>query len=147
MIKPEGGRPSRHIRGKLAFGAFLIAIAAFLAFRWLMAVEIETDRQNWELGPDNWPVTVDETVRDILPRLPRFQKLRIKFMTKEEDTASLHFGLGLWIRDRYGLWRGNEKLIVSACGFRCHPDDTSAKIIDAVWETLRKKIGGKPATT
>jgi hypothetical protein len=82
-------------------------------------------------------VTVYEAVRDILPRITRFEELRIRFM-KKQDTLSLHFGLGLWIRNRYGLWHGNEKLIVSACGFRCHPDDASGKIIDAVLETLRK---------
>jgi hypothetical protein len=100
-------------------------------------VQAETDRQNWLLGPDNWPVTVDETVRDILPRIPRIAKLGIMFM-KEEDATALHLGLGLWIRNRYGLWRGNEKLIVSACGFQCHPDDASAKIIEAAWQELHK---------
>jgi Fe-S-cluster formation regulator IscX/YfhJ len=100
-------------------------------------VEVETDRQSWLLGPDNWPVTVEEAVRDILPRIPRFTKFRLMFMKKEE-LDSLHLEIGLWIRNRYGLWRGNEKLIVSACGFRCHPDDASGKIIEAVWQALHK---------
>lgn len=137
MLKSANAGLFKSFRLKLVLGVLSIVVAAFLTFQWLDTPEIETNPQNWVLGPDNWPVTVDETVRDILPRIPRLEKLRIKFMTKE-GTASLHFGLGLWIRNRYGLWRGNEKLIVSACGFRCHPDDASGKIIDAVWEELRK---------
>jgi Domain of unknown function (DUF6794) len=138
MFEPANAGPFRGFRLKLALSAFSILVAAFLTFQWLDAAEIETTPQNWLLGPDNWPVTVDETVRDILPRISRLEKLRIRFMKKEEDTTALHFGLGLWIRNRYGLRRGNEKLLVSACGFRCQPDDASGKIIDAVWETLRK---------
>src|SRR5262249_37309658 len=127
--------PSGRFRVKLALVGLLILIAIFLAFRWLTAAEIETSPQ--VLGPENWPVTVEEAVRDILPRMSRLEKLRIFFM-KKEDTILLHFGLGLWIRNHYGLWRGNEKLLLSACGFRCHPDDASAKIVDTVWEALHK---------
>ncbi|WP_456753598.1 DUF6794 domain-containing protein [Bradyrhizobium sp. USDA 4461] len=47
-------------------------------------------------------------------------------------------GFGTWIRNRYGLWRGNDKLILSACGFRCHPEDASMKIIEAVWQAQHK---------
>jgi hypothetical protein len=129
------GGPTRRFRVKLALGGLLILIAFFLAVKWLTVAEIETSPQ--PLGPKNWPVTVEETVRDILPRLSRLEKLRIMFM-KKEDTASLHFELGLWIRNRYGLWRGNEKLILSACGFRCHPDEASGKIVDAVWQALHE---------
>jgi hypothetical protein len=80
---------------------------------------------------------VEDTVRDLLPRIPRFQKLRIGFV-KKDDLISLHHGFGTWIRNRYGLWRGNDQLILSACGFRCHPDDASMKIIEAVWEAEHK---------
>jgi hypothetical protein len=43
------------------------------------------------------------------------------------------------IRNRYGLWRGNDKLILSACGQPCHPDDASMKIIEAIWEEFRSR--------
>jgi hypothetical protein len=33
-----------------------------------------------------------------------------------------------------GTWRGNEKLILSACAFPCHADDASGKILEAVWD-------------
>jgi hypothetical protein len=65
------------------------------------------------------------------------EKLRIK-LTTEENMISLYFDLGVGIRNRYGLWRGNDKLIFSACGSPCHPDDASMKIIGAVWQELHK---------
>lgn len=134
-VQATNGGLATRLRVKLALGGLLILIAAFLAFRWLTVAEIETSPQ--PLGPENWPVSVEETVRDILPRMSRLEKFRIMFM-KKEDTIALHFELGLWIRNHYGLWRGNEKLILSACGSRCHPDEASAKIVDAVWQALHK---------
>lgn len=32
---------------------------------------------------------------------------------------------------------GNDKLILSACGRPCHPDDASMKIIEALWQALQ----------
>ncbi len=89
------------------------------------------------LGPDEWPTTVEDTVRDILPRISTIQWLEIK-TTSKDNVISLYSEFGVGIRDRYGLWRGNDKLILSACGFRCHPDDASMKIIEAVWQELQK---------
>lgn len=40
------------------------------------------------------------------------------------------------IRNAYGLWGGNQELIISACGGRGQPDDASMRIIEAVWRRL-----------
>jgi hypothetical protein len=122
-------------RVKFAFGSFLLLLAAYLVFVRLSTAEVETGPE--PLDPENWPVTVEEAVHDLLPRISPLDKLQIWFM-KKEDLISLHHGFGTWIRNRYGLWRGNEKLILSACGFRCHPDDASMEIIEAVWEAEHK---------
>jgi hypothetical protein len=100
---------------------------------WITAVETQIHRE--PLSPEKWPVTVEAVVDDLLPRLSLSERLMVIF-TKKEDTISLHMGLGTLIRNRYGLWRGNEKLILSACGFQCHPEDASMKIIEAVWQAL-----------
>jgi hypothetical protein len=89
------------------------------------------------LGPENWPVTVEDTVRDLLPRIPLIEKLKVKSMSRKY-VISLHSEMGLGIRNRYGLWRGNDKLIHSACGSPCHPDDASMKIIEAMWDEMHK---------
>jgi hypothetical protein len=89
------------------------------------------------LAPDQWPTTVEDTVRDLLSRMRAADKARVK-ITKKEDLIIFHHGWGTGIRNYYGLWRGNERLILSACGQPCHPDDASMKIIEAVWQELQK---------
>jgi hypothetical protein len=89
------------------------------------------------LPPSKWPISVSDTVADILSRMPEQDKERLR-TTKKEDLIRYHHGWGTGIRNYYGLWRGNDKLIASACGKPCHPDDASMLIIEAVWAALRK---------
>src|ERR1700690_4191577 len=102
---------SRSCRVKFACSSFLVLIAVFLTTMWITTPGIKTDP--FLLSQENWPVTVEEVVRDLLPRITPYEKLNMMF-TKKDHLDYLHFGLGLWIRNRYGLWRGNEKLILSA---------------------------------
>jgi hypothetical protein len=90
------------------------------------------------LGPDRWPTTVEATVKDILSTMPEKDKAEVR-STKFEDLIRFHRFWGMGIRNHYGLWRGNDKLIVAACGSPCHPDDASQKIIEAVWRKLNEK--------
>jgi hypothetical protein len=89
------------------------------------------------LGPDEWPITIEAAVRMIISGLSDDEKLRVR-NTKKADLALFHHGWGTGIRNHYGLWRGNNKLILSACGSPCHPDNASGSIILAVWAELRK---------
>ena len=89
-----------------------------------------------ELGPDNWPTTVQATVADILGALSAEDKATLR-KTKKDDLIMFHHGWGTGIRNHYGLWRGNDKLIESACGEGCHPDGASMVIIEAVWSALQ----------
>ena|SRR5215213_2451977 len=131
-LKNDGSR-SRKV--KFACGSVLLLIAVFSITMWLTTPSIKT--APFLLDQENWPVTVEEAVRDILPRITPYDKLEM-MVTNKDHLDRMHFGLGLWIRNRYGLWRGNEKLIFSACGFLCHSDDASGKILEAVWEELHK---------
>jgi hypothetical protein len=88
------------------------------------------------LGPVNWPTTVEATVTDIIADLSEKDKQTLR-NTKRDDLIMFHHGWGTGIRNHYGLWRGNHKLIESACGKPCHPDDASMVIIEKVWETLQ----------
>jgi hypothetical protein len=120
---------------KLACSSFLLLIAVFLITMWMTTPEIKTDP--FLLNQENWPATVEEAVHDILPRITPYEKLEM-MVTNKDHLNSMHFGLGLWIRNRYGLWRGNDKLILSACGLPCHSDDASGKILEAVWQVLHR---------
>jgi hypothetical protein len=126
---------SRSRQKSLVCSIFLILIAVFAIS--MVAAIAGTEPDQELLGPDKWPITVEQAVSDIIPRLSQFEKLKIR-LTKKENTISLYFDLGTSIRNRYGLWRGNDKLMLSACGTRCHPDDASMKIIEALWQELQK---------
>jgi hypothetical protein len=96
-----------------------------------------------ELGPDHWPTTVQMAVADIVKSLSDEDKATLR-KTRKSDLIRFHHGWGTGIRNHYGLWRGNDKLIESACGKGCHPDDASMVIIEAVWSALQHK--GEPST-
>lgn len=89
-----------------------------------------------DLGADNWPASVQATVADILKSLSDEDKATLR-KTRKDDLIMFHHGWGTGIRNHYGLWRGNDKLIESACGKGCHPDDASMVIIEAVWLALQ----------
>jgi hypothetical protein len=56
--------------------------------------------------------------------------------TKKEDLILFRRGLGMEIRNDFGLWRGNTNLMAD-----CHkelPEAASMVIIGAVWQRLQK---------
>jgi hypothetical protein len=86
------------------------------------------------LDAEHWPVTMDATIHDLLLHLPASETSKLN----RENLISAYPDLGLYIKNRYGLWRGNDQLILSACGARCHPDDAAMKIIEALWRKLQE---------
>ena len=57
----------------------------------------------------------------------------------ERDMIQYHFGLGQWMRNNWGLWKG---LRLAQCfnqlGIR-HPDDMSGIILDSYWSKVHSK--------
>lgn len=91
------------------------------------------------LTPEQWPVTVDAAVKDIIGRMSDSDKEMLR-NTNKDALILFHFPWGTSIRNRYGLLRGNEELLRSACGprsYRSDPDDASVRIMEAVWEALQ----------
>jgi hypothetical protein len=91
--------------------------------------------------PSYKPRTVNEAVDDLIFKLSLKDKATIANMT-EQELFSLHFSLGKYIRNSYGIWDGNEELI-SNCRFllkkdTIHEDEVSSLIIKKLWENLRK---------
>ena len=66
-----------------------------------------------------------------------------------DELISLHFTLGLWVRDAYGVWHGNQALLDSCAAFTAshetralwtgHPDDASSITIEALWLRLQER--------
>lgn len=115
----------------LALMKRLLLISLFLSIATQVFAQEKPD-----LGPDNWPASVQATVEDILKSLSDEDRATLR-ETRKDDLIMFHHGWGTGIRNHYGLWRGNDKLIESACGKGCHPDDASMVIIEAVWSALQ----------
>ena len=102
------------------------------------------DPQDREPAPaqDNWPQTVEAAVDGLLSRLPDAGIEAIGAMDRGE-LISLHFTLGLWVRNAFGLWQDNRALLDSCAAFTGshelravwtgHPDDASSIIVEALW--------------
>ena len=58
---------------------------------------------------------------------------------EEGDLIGLHRSLGMWIRNNFGLWKGNKTLLQEA-GKR-DPDDASQVIVTSLWRSLTPTRG------
>lgn len=83
----------------------------------------------------NIPKTKQEAVKLLKEGLDKDRLNYIKKLNKE-NLISLHFSLGMAIRNNFKLWEENSELLLSLGGG--HPDDVSMEIINALWEDLNK---------
>ena len=93
---------------------------------------------NNDVDKKPWPKTKEEAVDRILLELPEADKEIIKNIPTEFDLYEYHHGLGLWIRNNFGLYQGNNDLL-QFLGLKRHPDDVSMSIIRALWNRLREE--------
>ena len=68
------------------------------------------------------------------------QKVLIAIM-QEDDLIDLHFSLGMAIRNAFGLYKPQSKLLVS-CGV-VHLDDASGVLIKKLWMKIKNEINHK----
>ncbi len=85
------------------------------------------------------PKTVKEAVALILSEMSGRDKLIVR-NTKKDDLIKFHLSWGSEIRNRCGLWEGNDALIKDA-GVN-HNDDASRVIMESVWEELQMQYDG-----
>jgi hypothetical protein len=114
-----------------ARGCFLLWAAVFALSGGLVSLA------QGEAG--NWPKNLDAAVTEIVSNLAEKDKKTVR-ETPKKDLIKFHHGWGTGIRNSFGLWRGNEELLKSACGGSlCHPDNASMIIIEGVWEALHSE--------
>lgn len=89
----------------------------------------------------DFPKTVAQAVKRLKTELPLEDKGNIKDM-QEYDLSGLHISLGVYIRNEFGLWSGNNELMESCCSVsgvdELHEDSASAVIISELWRQLQK---------
>lgn len=83
-----------------------------------------------------WPTTIKVAVEKLLSVMTPEQRELIR-ETAYADLIRLHDSLGRWVRNQFGLWRGNKQLM-EACGLP-HPDDCSMVIIEVCWRRLHSE--------
>ena len=106
-------------------------IAAIMALVFLMWF--------WLLPNDGNPRSVGQAVERLQNTLPS-DVLESIAASKEEDLFKYHFSLGMHIRNEYGLWKGNLRLVISIGHLSAlHPDSASGYIIHALWKELRQR--------
>jgi Domain of unknown function (DUF6794) len=110
-------------------------IGTLLGLSWLCACSEALP----PVSPPKMLPTVNDVVTDVVPNLSLLSKLRIIYISdKRSWVTSEHLELGMYIRNRYGLWRDNEQLMLDACKRHCHPDDASWVILEAVWDAVHQ---------
>ncbi|WP_404356998.1 DUF6794 domain-containing protein [Methylotuvimicrobium sp. KM1] len=80
------------------------------------------------------PMIVGEAIERLMEILSGEEKLMIAMMP-EDELIDLNFGLGLAIRNAFGLHESGSKLL-SSCG-ATHPVDASGVIILELWRALQ----------
>ena len=83
------------------------------------------------------PKTVDAAVRILRALVPIEEQAKVTLL-KEEELVGLHFGLGQWVRNYFGLWGANRELLDATGGKEA--DDASDVIIREFWLALRNDL-------
>jgi uncharacterized protein DUF6794 len=93
-----------------------------------------------------WPESVEEAI-ELLHRLVGAEQGNRLATVPEQDLVFEHLGLALAIRQAFGLWEGNVKLMencAKAMGYLGkrtadlpHPDDVSMYLLRRLWQRLR----------
>jgi hypothetical protein len=97
--------------------------------------------RNHEIEGSALPRSVDEAVDQTIDIMSLKDKATIANMTAAELTG-LQLSLGMYIRNQFRLWTGNEELM-QACRFKSgknklQVNDASLVIIKEMWNKLRK---------
>lgn len=83
------------------------------------------------------PITVNEAIEILIETLSEDQKSKLSKMSGSE-LADLHFGLGMWVRNSFGLLSRGSALLKDT-GVR-NADDASALILKLLWYRLRGEL-------
>lgn len=84
----------------------------------------------------DYPSPLDAAVECVIAQLSEENATFIKDATAG-DIASMHFGLGQWIRNSFGLWGGSPLRDFLAARGISDEDEMSAEVIRAVQARLR----------
>ena len=101
--------------------------------------EEEERQRRWEADTINGfyiPRNIEECFHQLDTMLSASERNTIRNYSSREKTIDLHFGLGMWLRNSWGLWGGSRlQTYLFKRGIK-HPDDMSATILEFYWDYL-----------
>jgi len=106
-----------------------------LLFSFLVLSGQEVSRAEMKYKPTN----LEEAVIQLTKILPDTTQQKILLMTEQEFLGGSHFGLGMWIRNNWGLWRGGELAKEFKAKGIFHPDDMSGIILTSYYRQLHNQ--------
>ncbi len=83
------------------------------------------------------PTAMLKVVATILTELKKDDLHELANQTEDELFLN-HFGIGMWIRNRFEIWHDEE--LLRSCGTFC-ADDASGKILREVWLRAKAMCG------
>jgi hypothetical protein len=96
-------------------------------------------QNTFKKGKNYKPKNLEEAVSQLTIIHDDSIKQKILLMTEEEFIGNTHMGLGLWIRNNWGLWKGKELAkYFNSIGIY-HPDDMSGIILTCYFRELNKQ--------
>jgi hypothetical protein len=81
------------------------------------------------------PQTVDEAVQILLALVRESEQANIAEIP-EDELIRLHLGMGMWVRNNLGLWKGNEALMADTGALDV--DEAASVISRAFWLRVRE---------
>jgi hypothetical protein len=103
--------------------------------------ESESKHKPHHSEPSVPPKTVNDAVNRLVSELSLKDKTMIANMA-EVELSVLHTTVGEYIRNEFGLWAGNEDLMISCCFIakrdKVSEDDASSIIIRELWKRLKE---------
>jgi hypothetical protein len=84
------------------------------------------------------PQSVDEAVQILLTLVPESEQSNIAEIP-EDELICLHLGMGMWVRNNLGLWKGIEALMADTGALDV--DGAASVIGRAFWLHVREARG------
>ena len=124
----------------------LCALVAAALLLWPLSASAQNDgtiRLSPTVDADSYsgfliPGDINEAIAELHRMLPA-EFVKTMREGTEDDMIIHHFGLGMWLRNNWGLWRGSILQTYFAGLGLDHPDDMSGVILDSFWRSLNGK--------
>lgn len=85
-----------------------------------------------------WPKELNEAIKTLLDKFDEKELNEIRNMTWQQfqNKYNTFGGLGLWIRNYFGLWRGNFDLLINCKIDDINSDNATMSILYHFWEFI-----------